>query len=377
MAVLAAKITQMIKKEVFKIKSPNGYGGIRKLSGNRRRPFQVRITKGWEIVDGKEKQIFSTLGYFKSRQEAMIALAEYNKEPFDIDTKKIKFADIYGILWENNFSKMGKSSQASYRAAFKKCEPLHNMPVISIKKAQMQDIMEKTSNMSKASQNAIKVLLRAIFKYCLENDIVKKDYSAFVEYTAVDKESTRSPFTVSEVKNLWANLSYVASPESDGFLSQEWLDTILIMIYTGIRINELLDIKVEHVHLDKRFINLHGTKTKAARRIVPIHKDILPFFEKRIALQSSEWVFPGNDNARLSYSTYKYTFFNKMIKDFKFNHKPHDCRHTFATFAAKSQMDWLLVKRIMGHTSKDLTESVYTHSFIEDIVKEIDKFKIF
>lgn len=359
------------------MKNPNGFGGIRKLSGNRRRPFQVRITKGWEIVDGKEKQIFSTLGYFKSRQEAIIALAEYNKEPFDIDTKKVKFADIYGILWENNFSKMGKSSQASYRAAFKKCEPLHNMPVISIKKAQMQDIMEKTSNMSKASQNAIKVLLRAIFKYCLENDIVKKDYSAFVEYTAVDKESTRSPFTVSEVKNLWDNLDYVASPEGDGFLSQEWLDTILIMIYTGIRINELLDIKVEHVHLDKRFINLHGTKTKAARRIVPIHKDIFPFFEKRIALQSSEWVFPGNDNARLSYSTYKYTFFNKMIKDFKFNHNPHDCRHTFATFAAKSQMDWLLVKRIMGHTSKDLTESVYTHSFIEDIVKEIDKFKIF
>ena len=65
------------------------FGGIRKLSGNRRRPFQVRITKGWEIVDGKEKQIFSTLGYFKSRQEAMIALAEYNKEPFDIDTKKV------------------------------------------------------------------------------------------------------------------------------------------------------------------------------------------------------------------------------------------------------------------------------------------------
>lgn len=361
---------------MFKIKSPNGYGGIRKLPGNRRRPFQVRITKGWEFNGVKEKQIFVTLGYYKSRQEAMIALAEYNKEPFDLDKNKVRFVDVYELLWGKNFSKMGKSSQASYRAAYKKCEPIHNMPVVLIKKAQMQEIMEKTSDMSKASQNAIKVLLKAIFKYCLENDIVRKDYSAFVEYTAVDKESKRKPFTPDEIKKLWNNLDYVVSVKGEGVLSQKWIDTILIMIYTGIRINELLNIKVEQVNLEKRFINLQGTKTKAAKRIIPIHKDIMPFFEKRIYSQSSEWLFPGNDNERLSYSTYKYTFYNKMIEDLKLDHNPHDCRHTFATYAAKSKMDRLLVKRIMGHSSKDLTEDVYTHSFIEDIVKEIDKFEL-
>ena len=352
------------------------FGGIRKLSGNRRRPFQVRITKGWKIEDGREKQIFATLGYFKTRQEAMIALADYNKEPFDLDTKKVKFIDIYNILWEKTFSTMGKSSQASYRAAFKKCEPLHNMPVISIKKAHMQEIMENTSDMSKASQNAIKVLLRAIFKYCLENDIVQKDYSSFVEYTAIDKESTRKPFTATEIKKLWDNINYVVSPGGEGLLSQELIDTILIMIYTGVRVNELLDIKVSHVNLAERYIDLHGTKTKAAKRYVPIHKDILPLFEKRLALQDSEWVFPGNDNKRLSYSSYKYTFFDSMVKGLNFKHNPHDCRHTFATFAAKSKMDRLLVKRILGHSSKDITEDIYTHSFIEDIVNEIDKFSI-
>ena len=71
------------------IKAPNGYGNISKLSGNRRRPWWVRITIGWEINEetGKAKQLTSTLGYYASRKEAMIALAEYHQNPIDLTRK--------------------------------------------------------------------------------------------------------------------------------------------------------------------------------------------------------------------------------------------------------------------------------------------------
>lgn len=269
---------------------------------------------------------------------------------------------------------MSKSSQSSYRAAFKKCDTLHDVPLTAIKKAQMQEIMYRTSSMSKQTQTAIKTLLRSVFKYGLENDIVQKDYSVFVDITAEQKDSTRRPFTDTEIKYLWQNINFVISPKSSGILGKPMIDTILIMIYTGIRVNELLDIKTEYINIQERYIDLHGTKTKAARRIVPIHRDILPLIAKRL---DGIYLVPGNNNDRLSYSTYKYTFFNQITNILSINHNPHDCRHSFATYAARSNMDSLSVKRILGHTTKDITLDVYTHSFISDLVSEIDKFNVY
>jgi hypothetical protein len=62
------------------MKNPNGYGGISKLPGNRRKPYRVRLTAGWQYqTDGKPLQKYHTLGYYTSRRAALIALADYNK----------------------------------------------------------------------------------------------------------------------------------------------------------------------------------------------------------------------------------------------------------------------------------------------------------
>lgn len=358
------------------MRNPNGYGSVRKLSGNRRRPFQVLITTGWEITSsGKLKQVQTPLGYYKTRPEAMIALAEYNQNPFDLNVQKITFADVYEKLHTRTFSKMGKSSQASYRAAYLRCKPLHNMYMIDIKKHHMQAIFDSIPHMSKPYQNAIKNLLRAIYKYCLENDIVQKDYSQFIEFTAVEHSSKRSPFSQDEIKILWNNLDYVVDLNSIGFISKKWVDTILIMIYTGVRIGELLSIKKEHVFLKERYIDLHGTKTKASRRIVPIHQKIYPLVAERMQ-DDSEWLFVGDQNKNISYSTYRYSFFDKAMEHFKMQHGPHDCRHSFATYAQKSKLDSFITKRILGHTTSDITFDVYTHTFVDELLAEIDKFQV-
>ena len=65
------------------MKNPNGYGSVVKLSGNRRRPYAVRKTVGW---NEKGHPIYKTVGYCKTRKEGNILLAEYNKQPWDIDT---------------------------------------------------------------------------------------------------------------------------------------------------------------------------------------------------------------------------------------------------------------------------------------------------
>ncbi|WP_146553674.1 tyrosine-type recombinase/integrase [Rummeliibacillus sp. SL167] len=53
-------------------------------------------------------------------------------------------------------------------------------------------------------------------------------------------------------------------------------------------------------------------------------------------------------------------------------HRPHDCRHTFATLMDNADANKLSIKRIMGHASKDITDKVYTHKDIEQLLKAID-----
>lgn len=57
------------------MKLPNNYGSITKLSGNRRRPFMVR-----KSLDGKQLVI----GYFESKEKALQALADYNRQPDEL-----------------------------------------------------------------------------------------------------------------------------------------------------------------------------------------------------------------------------------------------------------------------------------------------------
>lgn len=79
------------------MKNPNGYGSVFKLSGKRRKPFGVRITARW---DEDVKQLYKYIGYYTTRPEAMIALADYNKNPYDLDAGKVTFQEVFE-KWSN------------------------------------------------------------------------------------------------------------------------------------------------------------------------------------------------------------------------------------------------------------------------------------
>lgn len=69
------------------MKLPNGFGTVYKLSGNRRNPYVAKKTKGWENdpKTGKSKQLYTVVGYYPTRKEALTALAEFNANPYDVN----------------------------------------------------------------------------------------------------------------------------------------------------------------------------------------------------------------------------------------------------------------------------------------------------
>ena len=98
------------------MKLPNGYGSVFKLGGNRRRPWAVRVTVGW-TEEGK--QIYKYVGYYKTKTEAMQALAEYHKDPAAFDPS-LTLAELRN-RWRESvaYTKLSAKTQESYDIAWK------------------------------------------------------------------------------------------------------------------------------------------------------------------------------------------------------------------------------------------------------------------
>ena len=153
-------------------------------------------------------------------------------------------------------------------------------------------------------------------------------------------------------------------------------DMILIGIYTGFRPIELVQLKNENVNLDENFI-IGGTKTKAGtNRTVPIRFDIKPLIAKRYN-PSNEYLFNDynmfeHDIVPLTYDKYRGRF-KKVMTALDMTHSPHETRHTFITYAKESNINDYLLKKIIGHEIRDVTEKIYTHRTTEELINEANK----
>jgi len=344
------------------VRNPNGFGNISKLSGKRRRPFRARVTTGWELDEdkGKLKQLYKPIGYFKTRQEALLALAEYHKNPYSID-QAITFSELYGKWSEEKFKKTNsKSTINGYNAAYNHSTDLYDTKFTEIKKPHMQSVIDQCEK-GHGTLKKIKVLFNQLFKYALENDIVDKDYSKFVEIGENESESTRRPFTQDEIALLTNNVDRM-----------DFIDTTLIMIYTGLRVGELLLIKTADIDIENRTMK-GGLKTAAGKnRIIPINKKILPYIAERKD-KGHEFLIVNHENKQMKYWNYYEEKWKIIMEQLEMpDHRPHDCRHTFATLMDNAGANKVSIKRIMGHASNDITDKVYTHKDIEELKKAVD-----
>ena len=84
------------------MKNPNGYGSIIKLSGKRRNPFAIVVTDGF---DDNGKQIRRYISYHPTKKDAMIALADYNANPYDLEKSNITLRQLFDLWYNQKFKK--------------------------------------------------------------------------------------------------------------------------------------------------------------------------------------------------------------------------------------------------------------------------------
>lgn len=364
------------------MKNPNGYGSISKMTDRKRRkPYRVRVTSGWKWDDEREvaKQVQNDLGTFKTRPEAVKALAVYNADPYDVEASKTTFAEIYNLMWGETFGRSGKSMQYSMRAAFKHCAPVHDKPIGNIKKLDYKRVFGPLEGKSSSTINNVKILIGKIYEYCNEEAEMRlKNYAQKISVDAAEQKP-RDSFTKEQVQKIWdnLNLTFPKKPRSKYDLSIPMQDILIIMSYTSMRISELLELKSNRIKTDdteRLYIDLSGTKTENAVRLIPVHKKIVPLVQARLD-KNYEYLITDKNGLRIPYGVY-YPHFLKIMKTLDIDKTSHECRHTFATFAKRSGMDEYARKLITGHSIQDFTDRVYTHYNLEDLQKEMDKLVI-
>ncbi len=163
---------------------------------------------------------------------------------------------------------------------------------------------------------------------------------------------------------------------------KEKMRGIIICLYTGLRIGELLALEWNDIDLSRGTLSvtkschdgkdasgiyckiIEPPKTQSSKRIIPIPKQILPVLREMKQKKQGKTVITNGKKA-VSVRSYQRSF-ELILKKLHIPHRGfHALRHTFATRALECGMDVKTLSEILGHKSPMITLNRYAHSLIE------------
>lgn len=348
-------------------RKPNGYGSIQKLSGNRLKSYAVYTP--YVRKDGKKAR--EIIGYFERYEEADRALAQWNLSRGTKTNYTLK--QLYDEWSIKAYKSIAKQTADSYKAAFNKMEQIQHLKVRDIRTGHFQQVVDRYRDEGKSysSLHDIKVVAGLLEKYAMQYDIIQKNYSAFIELPPnIQKE--KEIFSQEQIEKL------EEAAEQD-FM---WSRLIVILMYTGWRISELLNLTPDDYDAENKTLT-GGVKTDNGKnRVVPVHPYIQGYIDELLAMNGPRIVCRKKtsgtgDNKTVTLVPVSPAFFRKRYfkptldalgikqpngEDFT----PHATRHVFATMCRKNGLDSLVTKKLIGHSlTGDVTEKVYTHVDLE------------
>ena len=174
------------------------------MAGNRRRPYRARVTVGWLADEdgGRGQQLQATIGYFASRGEAMMALAEYNRAPWDPKKRRMTFRQAFEE-WSPEYFSRYPSTQRVMESAMAFCGPIWDQSLSDLRTVQLQRVIDSMAGFSRGYQSKVRSLMRMVYRWAMAREIVDRDWSLFVELRAQERESPRRVFSLEEIDRLW------------------------------------------------------------------------------------------------------------------------------------------------------------------------------
>lgn len=340
------------------MKRANGTGSVVKLSGNRRRPYAVKVS-GRNSYGHVIQKIIS---YHERSADAQAALDEYLKARSAgtapaLDKLDMTVGDVFDGWKAREYRKLNPPSIRSYNAAWNmRLSRFASRKMRSMTLDEWQSILDEDEDEGRSQSliNNDAILIKALYGYSMERDIVGKDYSAYLDIPSVGAKRPRN--ALSDI-----HLAKLEKLAADGV---PWADTALMLCYTGFRVSEFLGMTPFSYHPEEGGYLQGGMKTDAGKnRIVPVHPKIRPYLKSWLA-KGGDTIICDDRGRSISYVQYQDRFKVLMERIGVPEATPHWCRHTFATRLHTASADALTVKWLLGHSTKADITAHYTHETI-------------
>lgn len=242
----------------------------------------------------------------------------------------------------------------------------------------LQEFLQYVNELGMSAYSQARILsgIKAFYKYLMFEELIDKDPTALIEGPKLGR---KLPDTLSypEIETLF-NAIDLSTPE--GARNRAMLE---VLYSSGLRVSELVDLKLNNVYFDVSFLRVVGKGNK--ERLVPIGRDALKFMKiyideirgkyphKPPQKDSSAYVFLNRHGKKLT-RVMVFTIIKNLALSIGLNKtvSPHTFRHSFATHLIEGGADLRAVQEMLGHESITTTE-IYTHldrDYLRQVIQE-------
>ena len=335
-----------------------GSGSISKLSGKRSKPYLARM-RGVMI------------GTFATVREAEQAISRLTDVSLT-ERYNYTFAQVYSEWFPEHSAILaaraetrgrGTTGMTGYAGAYKHCAALHDRTFRSLRKSDLQAVLNRmrADGLSQSSADKVRQLFGQLYQWAITEHIVLVNLA---DHLTVQPQRKEDPavFTPDEIRRIAACPDPAAS-------------VALVLLGTGCRIGELFQVKTADCFPDY-FIG--GSKTDAGiGRVIPVapigltaYRAMLESAQKR----GTDLLIGGYDGNR-NKNNYRKRDYYPMLDALNISRAktPHKTRHAFATAAVSAGVRPEDLTRVLGHASYNTTLGIYTHQAAASLISAVQQ----
>lgn len=242
--------------------------------------------------------------------------------------------------------------------------------ILSLKKKDIEDFILKVNKSAKTKSHYLTVI-NSFYNYLCEENIIEHNPCDNIKQPKISKKLPEYLTTeeVSKLLNIKTNTPLEMRNKA-----------MLELLYaSGMRISELLDLKMSNIDYQKEYVRVMGKGSK--ERIIPLTKITFKYLNEYIKsgrpyilkTKMSDYIFVNNYGERMSRQGF-FKILRQICQKQGINKEisPHTIRHSFATHLLNNGADLRVIQELLGHSDISTTE-IYTHISKEKIKEDYNE----
>ena len=239
----------------------------------------------------------------------------------------------------------------------------------------LRDFVEYVNEIGASPFSQARILsgIKGFYKYLIYEDIIKKDPTTLIEGPRLGRKLP-DILDFHEIEKLLDRID-LSNP-----LGARNRAMIEVLYSSGLRVSELVNLKIPNIYFDIGFLRVIGKGNK--ERLVPIGREAMKYLkiyleEIRITMPIQKGFEPYaflNQRGKNLTRIMVFTIIKNLASSIglKKTISPHTFRHSFATHLLEGGADLRAVQEMLGHESITTTE-IYTHldrDYLKQVIKE-------